>query len=304
MVDDPELLELVEMEVRDLLSLYKFDGANTTIIRGSALAALQGEKPELGKQAILKLMEALDSDIPEPPRLLDAPFLMPVENVFTISGRGTVATGCVERGIVRTGDELEVVGIQATQKTTCTGVEMFKKLLDQGQAGDNLGVLLRGLKREQITRGQILSKPGVLKCYNKLEAECYVLTQAEGGRHTPFFTRYKPQLFFRTADVTGTVLLPKGKEMLMPGDNASITIELQSDMVLEVGLRFAMREGGKTIGAGKITKVWGSTSDKSIIPTVSEVATANQKEAAPDAAKPTAAAAAKPAAKPAGAKKA
>lgn len=271
LVDDPELLDLVEMEIRELLDMYQYDGSNTTIIRGSALAALNGENPALGKEAIVKLMDALDADIPEPKRLLDAPFLLPVESVFTISGRGTVATGLVERGIVKTGDELELVGLRPTQKTTCTGVEMFKKLLDQGQAGDNLGVLLRGLKREQVERGQVLTKPGVVKVHNKFEAEVYVLTEKEGGRHTAFFTRYRPQFFFRTSDVTGTIMLAPGKEMIMPGDNATVTVEMQTDIVVEPGLRFAMREGGRTIGAGKVTKCWGTTTDASIVPSPNQL---------------------------------
>lgn len=255
MVDDPELLELVEMEVRELLSKYNFPGDTTPIIRGSALKALEGDKGPLGEEAIVKLAEALDAHIPEPKRAIDGPFLMPVEDVFSISGRGTVVTGRVERGIVKVGDEIEIVGIKATQKSTCTGVEMFRKLLDQGQAGDNLGLLLRGIDREAVERGQVLAKPGSITPHTKFEAEVYVLSKEEGGRHTPFFTNYRPQFYFRTTDVTGAVTLPSDIEMVMPGDNVKINVELIAPIAMEDGLRFAIREGGRTVGAGVVTKI-------------------------------------------------
>lgn len=254
-VDDEELLELVEMEIRELLDFYKFDGDETTIVRGSALNALNGVKGDLGVDAVLNLMKVVDEDIPLPPRPEGGDFLMPVEAAFSISGRGTVATGRIERGIVKVGDELELTGIKDTSKTTCTGVEMFKKLLDQGQAGDNVGLLLRGVKREEVVRGQVLAKPGSVKTFRQFEAEVYSLTKDEGGRHKPFFTKYRPQVFFRTADVTGEVELHEGTEMVMPGDNCALTIKLIDDSVIESGLRFALREGGKTVGAGVITKV-------------------------------------------------
>ncbi|MGH8730758.1 MAG: elongation factor Tu, partial [Burkholderiales bacterium] len=255
MVDDKELLELVEMEVRELLSKYEFPGDKTPIIIGSALKALEGDKSEMGEGAIFKLADALDSYIPEPKRALDGPFLMPVEDVFSISGRGTVVTGRVERGIVKVGDELEIVGLKPTIKTVCTGVEMFRKLLDQGQAGDNIGVLLRGTKREEVERGQVLAKPGSITPHTKFAAEVYVLSKEEGGRHTPFFNGYRPQFYFRTTDVTGAVELPKGTEMVMPGDNVAITVQLIQPIALEEGLRFAIREGGRTVGAGVVSKV-------------------------------------------------
>ena len=255
MVDDKELLELVEMEVRELLSKYEFPGDDTPIVIGSALKALEGDKGELGEVAILKLAEALDSYIPEPKRALDGPFLMPVEDVFSISGRGTVVTGRVERGIVKVGDEIEIVGIKPTQKTVCTGVEMFRKLLDQGQAGDNVGVLLRGTKREEVERGQVLAKPGSITPHTKFQAEAYILTKDEGGRHTPFFTNYRPQFYFRTTDVTGTLNLPAGVEMVMPGDRTTIDAELMQPVAIETGSRFAIREGGRTVGAGTITEI-------------------------------------------------
>lgn len=255
MVDDPELLELVEMEVRDLLNKYEFPGDDTPIVRGSALKALSGDDSEIGKPAVIKLLEALDEYIPEPKRLIDAPFLMPVEDVFSISGRGTVATGRIERGIVKVGDEVEVVGIKPTIVSTCTGVEMFRKLLDQGQAGDNVGVLLRGIKREDIERGQVLAKKGSIKPHTKFEAEVYVLSKEEGGRHTPFFNGYRPQFYFRTTDVTGAIELAAGTEMIMPGDNTKVTVALIAPIAMEEGLRFAIREGGRTVGAGVVTKV-------------------------------------------------
>jgi elongation factor Tu len=255
MVDDKELLELVEMEVRELLSKYEFPGDKTPIIIGSALKALEGDKTEMGEGAIFKLADALDSYIPEPKRALDGPFLMPVEDVFSISGRGTVVTGRVERGIVKVGDELEIVGLKPTIKTVCTGVEMFRKLLDQGQAGDNIGVLLRGTKREEVERGQVLAKPGSITPHTKFTAEIYVLGKDEGGRHTPFFQGYRPQFYFRTTDVTGAVELPAGTEMVMPGDNVSITVNLINPIAMEEGLRFAIREGGRTVGAGVVAKV-------------------------------------------------
>jgi elongation factor Tu len=255
MVDDKELLELVEMEVRELLSKYEFPGDDTPIVIGSALKALEGEDSDLGVKSIHKLAEALDSYIPEPKRAVDGAFLMPIEDVFTISGRGTVVTGRVERGIVKVGDELEIVGLKATAKTVCTGVEMFRKLLDQGQAGDNVGVLLRGTKREDVERGQVLAKPGSITPHTKFAAEVYVLSKDEGGRHTPFFNGYRPQFYFRTTDVTGSVDLPQGTEMVMPGDNVSITVSLIQPIAMEQGLRFAIREGGKTVGAGVVSKV-------------------------------------------------
>jgi len=255
MVDDAELLELVEMEVRELLSKYDFPGDDTPIIHGSAKLALEGDQSPIGEPAIFKLAEALDSYIPMPERAIDGTFLMPVEDVFSISGRGTVVTGRIERGIVKVGDEIEIVGIKPTVKTTCTGVEMFRKLLDQGQAGDNVGVLLRGTKREDIERGQVLSKSGSIKPHTKFTAEIYVLGKDEGGRHTPFFNGYRPQFYFRTTDVTGAVELPAGTEMVMPGDNVSITVALIAPIAMEEGLRFAIREGGRTVGAGVVAKI-------------------------------------------------
>ncbi len=255
MVDDEELLELVEMEVRELLSKYDFPGDDIPIIKGSALKALQGDQGDLGEPSIFRLADALDSYIPEPKRALDGAFLMPVEDVFSISGRGTVVTGRIERGIVKVGEELEIVGIKPTLKTTCTGVEMFRKLLDQGQAGDNVGVLLRGTKREEVERGQVLAKPGSITPHTKFTAEIYVLGKDEGGRHTPFFQGYRPQFYFRTTDVTGAVELPAGTEMVMPGDNVSITVNLINPIAMEEGLRFAIREGGRTVGAGVVAKI-------------------------------------------------
>jgi len=255
MVDDKELLELVEIEVRELLSKYEFPGDKTPIVIGSALKAMEGDKGELGEGSIMKLAEALDSYIPQPKRALDGPFLMPVEDVFSISGRGTVVTGRVERGIVKVGDEIEIVGLKPTIKTVCTGVEMFRKLLDQGQAGDNIGVLLRGTKREEVERGQVLAKPGSITPHTKFAAEVYVLSKEEGGRHTPFFNGYRPQFYFRTTDVTGSVELPQGTEMVMPGDNVAITVTLIVPIAMEDGLRFAIREGGRTVGAGVVSKV-------------------------------------------------
>jgi len=255
MVDDAELLELVEMEVRELLSKYEFPGDDIPIVKGSALKALEGDKGELGEGAILKLAEALDSYIPEPKRAIDGPFLMPIEDVFSISGRGTVVTGRVERGIVKVGEEIEIVGLRPTAKTTCTGVEMFRKLLDQGQAGDNVGVLLRGTKREEVERGQVLAKPGSITPHTHFTAEIYVLGKDEGGRHTPFFNGYRPQFYFRTTDVTGSIELPSGTEMVMPGDNVTITVKLMAPIAMEEGLRFAIREGGRTVGAGVVAKV-------------------------------------------------
>ena len=255
MVDDAELLELVEMEVRDLLSTYEFPGDDTPIIIGSALKALEGDQSDIGAPSVVKLVEALDSWIPEPERAIDGAFLMPVEDVFSISGRGTVVTGRIERGIVKVGDEIEIVGIKDTQKTTCTGVEMFRKLLDQGQAGDNVGVLLRGTKREEVERGQVLAKPGSITPHTKFEAEVYILTKEEGGRHTPFFKGYRPQFYFRTTDVTGACELPEGTEMVMPGDNVQMKVELIAPIAMEDGLRFAIREGGRTVGAGVVAKV-------------------------------------------------
>ncbi len=255
MVDDEELLELVEMEVRELLTKYDFPGDEIPIIKGSALKALEGDQGELGEPSIMRLADALDSYIPLPERALDGAFLMPVEDVFSISGRGTVVTGRVERGIVKVGDEIEIVGLKPTQKTTCTGVEMFRKLLDQGQAGDNVGVLLRGTKREEVERGQVLAKPGSITPHTKFTAEIYVLSKDEGGRHTPFFQGYRPQFYFRTTDVTGAVELPAGTEMVMPGDNVSVSVNLIAPIAMEEGLRFAIREGGRTVGAGVVAKV-------------------------------------------------
>jgi elongation factor Tu len=255
MVDDAELLELVELEVRDLLSTYEFPGDTTPIVVGSALKAMNGEDSELGVQSILKLVAQMDAYIPEPVRAVDGAFLMPIEDVFSISGRGTVVTGRIERGIVKVGDEVEIVGIKATTKTTCTGVEMFRKLLDQGQAGDNVGVLLRGTKREEVERGQVLAKPGSITPHTKFESEVYILTKEEGGRHTPFFKGYRPQFYFRTTDVTGSVELPAGMEMVMPGDNVKMVVDLISPIAMEEGLRFAIREGGRTVGAGVVAKV-------------------------------------------------
>jgi len=256
MVDDEELLELVEMEVRELLSKYEFPGDDVPIIKGSALKALEGDKGDLGEAAILKLADALDSYIPTPERAIDGAFLLPIEDVFSISGRGTVVTGRIERGIVKVGEEIEIVGIKDTVKTTCTGVEMFRKLLDQGQAGDNVGVLLRGTKREDVERGQVLAKPGSIKPHTKFECEVYVLSKDEGGRHTPFFNNYRPQFYFRTTDVTGSVQLPEGTEMVMPGDNVKMTVTLIAPIAMEQGLRFAIREGGRTVGAGVVAKIF------------------------------------------------
>ena len=255
MVDDEELLELVEMEVRELLDKYDFPGDDTPIIRGSAKLALEGDKGPLGEQAIMKLAEALDTYIPTPERAVDGAFLMPVEDVFSISGRGTVVTGRIERGVIKVGEEIEIVGIKDTAKTTCTGVEMFRKLLDQGQAGDNVGLLLRGTKREDVERGQVLCKPGSIKPHTHFTAEVYVLSKDEGGRHTPFFNNYRPQFYFRTTDVTGAIELPADKEMVMPGDNVSITVKLINPIAMEEGLRFAIREGGRTVGAGVVAKI-------------------------------------------------
>ncbi len=255
MVDDEELIELVELEIRELLSAYDFPGDDTPIIKGSALKGLEGDTGELGEQAIYKLMEAVDSYIPNPERAIDKPFIMPVEDVFSISGRGTVATGRVERGIVKVGEEVEIVGIRPTQKTTVTGVEMFRKLLDEGRAGDNIGALLRGVKREEIERGQVLAKPGSITPHTKFKAEAYILTKEEGGRHTPFFNGYRPQFYFRTTDVTGIVDLPAGTEMVMPGDNVAVTVNLITPIAMDEGLRFAIREGGRTVGAGVVSSI-------------------------------------------------
>ena len=255
MVDDAELLELVEMELRELLSKYDFPGDDTPIIHGSALKALEGDQSEIGEPSIFRLADALDSYIPTPERAVDMPFLMPVEDVFSISGRGTVVTGRVERGIVKVGEEIEIVGIRPTQKTTCTGVEMFRKLLDQGQAGDNIGALLRGTKREDVERGQVLCKPGSITPHTHFTGEVYVLSKDEGGRHTPFFNNYRPQFYFRTTDVTGAISLPEGVEMVMPGDNISMTVKLICPIAMEEGLRFAIREGGRTVGAGVVAKI-------------------------------------------------
>ena len=255
MVDDAELLDLVEMEVRELLSSYEFPSDDIPIVKGSALAAVEGRDAAIGEDAIMELMTAVDTYIPQPDRPVDQPFLMPVEDVFSISGRGTVVTGRVEKGIVKVGDEIEIIGIRPTTKTTCTGVEMFRKLLDQGQAGDNIGALLRGVDREGVERGQVLAKPGSITPHKKFEAEIYVLTKEEGGRHTPFFTNYRPQFYFRTTDVTGIVQLPAGVEMVMPGDNVKITVELISPIAMDQGLRFAIREGGRTVGSGVVAKI-------------------------------------------------
>src|SRR3989338_8257848 len=255
MVDDQELLELVEVEVRELLSKYEFPGDKTPVIIGSALKALEGEDTDLGVKSILKLAEALDAYIPQPQRAIDGPFLMPVEDVFSISGRGTVVTGRVERGVIKVGEEIEIVGLKATTKTVCTGVEMFRKLLDEGQAGDNVGILLLGTKREEVERGQVLAKPGSITPHTKFECEVYILSKEEGGRHTPFFSNYRPQFYFRTTDVTGSVVLPEGTEMVMPGDNVKMVVTLITPIAMEQGLRFAIREGGKTVGAGVVAKV-------------------------------------------------
>ena len=255
MVDDEELLELVEMEVRELLSKYEFPGDDIPIVKGSALKALEGDAGELGEQAIMKLAEALDTYIPTPERAIDGAFIMPIEDVFSISGRGTVVTGRIERGVIKVGEEIEIVGIKDTVKTTCTGVEMFRKLLDQGQAGDNVGILLRGTKREDVERGQVLAKPGSILPHTKFECEVYELSKDEGGRHTPFFNNYRPQFYFRTTDVTGSVTLPEGTEMVMPGDNVKMTVQLIAPIAMEQGLRFAIREGGRTVGAGVVAKV-------------------------------------------------
>jgi elongation factor Tu len=255
MVDDPELLDLVELEVRELLSSYQFPGDKIPVIRGSALCALEDKQPELGKQAILQLMKAVDEYIPQPERPKDRPFLMPIEDVFSISGRGTVVTGRIERGIVKVGEEVEIIGLRPTTKTVVTGVEMFRKLLDSGEAGDNIGALLRGTKREEVERGQVLAKPGSITPHTKFKAEAYILTKEEGGRHTPFFTNYRPQFYFRTTDVTGTVQLPAGTEMVMPGDNISMEVHLIAPIAMDEGLRFAIREGGRTVGAGVVAKI-------------------------------------------------
>jgi len=254
-VDDAELLELVEMEIRDLLSTYEFPGDDTPIITGSALKAFEGDTSEIGVPSVVKLVEAMDDYIPQPERAIDGDFLLPVEDVFSISGRGTVVTGRIERGVVNVGDELAIVGIRDTQKTTCTGVEMFRKLLDRGEAGDNVGVLLRGTKREDVERGQVLAKPGSITPHTRFEAEVYILTKDEGGRHTPFFKGYRPQFYFRTTDVTGAVELPEGTEMVMPGDNVQMVVDLIAPIAMEDGLRFAIREGGRTVGAGVVAKV-------------------------------------------------
>ena len=254
-VDDPELLELVELEVRELLSKYDFPGDDIPIVAGSALKALEGDEGETGKESVLKLMEAIDTYIPTPDRPKDLPFLMPIEDVFSISGRGTVTTGRVERGVVNVGDEVEIVGVKETTKTVCTGVEMFRKLLDQGEAGDNIGALLRGTKREEVERGQVLAKPGSITPHTKFKAEAYILTKDEGGRHTPFFTNYRPQFYFRTTDVTGMVNLPEGTEMIMPGDNVTMSVELIVPIAMDQGLRFAIREGGRTVGAGVVAEI-------------------------------------------------
>jgi elongation factor Tu len=255
MVDDAELLELVELEVRDLLSTYEFPGDKTPIVIGSALKALEGEASELGTQSVEKLVKSMDEYIPVPERLIDGPFLMPIEDVFSISGRGTVVTGRIDRGIVKVGDEVEIIGLKATTKTICTGVEMFRKLLDEGRAGDNVGVLLRGTKREEVERGQVLAKPGSITPHTKFECEVYILTKEEGGRHTPFFKGYRPQFYFRTTDVTGAVELPEATEMVMPGDNIKMTVDLIAPIAMEEGLRFAIREGGRTVGAGVVAKI-------------------------------------------------
>ena len=255
MVDDKELIELVEMEIRELLTKYEFPGDKIPIVKGSALAALEGRNPEIGENSLRELMKAIDEYIPQPVREKDKPFLMPVEDVFSISGRGTVCTGRIEQGIVNVNDEIEIVGLRATQKTVCTGVEMFRKLLDEGQAGDNIGALLRGTKKEDVERGQVLAKPGSITPHTDFEAQVYVLTKEEGGRHTPFFANYHPQFYFRTTDVTGTVVLPEGTEMVMPGDNTEMVVQLGKPIAMEDGLRFAIREGGRTVGAGRVVKI-------------------------------------------------
>jgi elongation factor Tu len=255
MVDDPELLDLVELELRELLTKYEFPGDEIPIVRGSGLAALEGRDAGIGSESVLKLMAAVDAYIPQPKRPVDRAFLMPIEDVFSISGRGTVVTGRIERGLIKVGDEVEIVGLKATTKTVCTGVEMFRKLLDQGEAGDNVGILLRGTKREEVERGQVLAKPGSITPHTKFKAETYVLTKEEGGRHTPFFTNYRPQFYFRTTDVTGTVQLPEGVEMVMPGDNVAMTVELIAPIAMDEGLRFAIREGGRTVGAGVVAAI-------------------------------------------------
>lgn len=254
-VDDPELLDLVEMEIRELLSSYQFPGDEIPVVRGSALAALEGRDDNIGKEAVLQLMQAVDDYIPQPERPKDKPFLMPIEDVFSISGRGTVVTGRVERGVVKVGDEIEIVGLKDTQKTVCTGVEMFRKLLDQGEAGDNIGVLLRGTKREEVERGQVLAAPKSITPHTEFSSECYILTKEEGGRHTPFFSNYRPQFYFRTTDVTGTIELPEGVEMVMPGDNVTMKVNLIVPVAMDEGLRFAIREGGRTVGAGVVAKI-------------------------------------------------
>ena len=254
-VDDPELLELVEMEIRDLLSSYEFPGDEIPIVKGSALAVLENGDAKIGRDSIIELMKNVDAYIPQPERPKDQPFLMPIEDVFSISGRGTVVTGRVERGVIHVGDDIEIVGIRPTSKTTCTGIEMFRKLLDEGEAGDNIGVLLRGTKREEVERGQVLAAPGTITPHTKFESECYILTKEEGGRHTPFFSNYRPQFYFRTTDVTGTIELPAGTEMVMPGDNVKITVQLLNPIAMAEGLRFAIREGGHTVGAGVVSKI-------------------------------------------------
>jgi elongation factor Tu len=254
-VDDEELIELVELEIRELLSSYEFPGDDISIVKGSALAALEGRDDEIGKNALLELMAAVDKDVPQPNRPKDEPFLMPIEDVFSISGRGTVVTGRIERGVVNVGEEIEIVGIKDTEKTTCTGVEMFRKLLDTGEAGDNVGCLLRGTKREEVERGQVLAKPGSIKPHTKFKCECYILNKDEGGRHTPFFSNYRPQFYFRTTDVTGTIELPEGTEMVMPGDNIAMEVNLIAPIAMDEGLRFAIREGGRTVGAGVVAKI-------------------------------------------------
>ncbi|MDH3342714.1 MAG: elongation factor Tu, partial [Gammaproteobacteria bacterium] len=255
MVDDEELLELVEMEIRELLDMYDFPGDDTPIVTGSALKALEGDTSDIGAPSIIKLVQAMDDYIPQPERAVDQPFLMPVEDVFSISGRGTVVTGRIERGVIKVGEEIEIVGIRDTQTTTCTGVEMFRKLLDSGEAGDNVGLLLRGLKREEVERGQVCCKPGSVKPHTKFECEVYVLSKDEGGRHTPFFDNYRPQFYFRTTDVTGACDLPEGTEMVMPGDNVKMVVTLINPIAMEEGLRFAIREGGRTVGAGVVSKI-------------------------------------------------
>jgi len=255
MVDDAELIELVEMEIRELLTSYGFPGDDIPVIKGSALAALEGSNDPIGKDKVMELMAAVDSYIPQPERPVDRPFLMPIEDVFSISGRGTVVTGRIETGIVKVGEEIEIIGLRPTQKTTCTGVEMFRKLLDEGRAGDNVGILLRGTKREDVERGQVLAKPGSMTPHTNFESEAYILNKEEGGRHTPFFANYRPQFYFRTTDVTGTIILPEGKEMVMPGDNVNLKVELISPIAMNEGLRFAIREGGRTVGAGVVAKI-------------------------------------------------